>query len=199
MPKLGKRWNDIDEMSGGFSDIEPGAYVLEITKCMPNVAEQYFELTWDVAEGERKGAYANSQYPPTTRVYWRDTTLGYLKHRLHVLADWNPGFKSTVAFEGDQWGLFVGKKFGAVVRKRLYTAGPNSKNPGADRYSMEVALWLSPEDFKAGKFNKSMLEDNDMRDKSAVAQAPAQVPAPPASVPNTYAPAAEVYDEDIPF
>ena len=192
MPKLSTLWKDIEEMEGGgFSDIEPGLYELVITACTPNDREQYFELTWDVASGERKGAYANSQYPPTTRVYWRDKALGFLKHRLHVLADWNPGFKSTVAFETDQWHEFVGKRFGAVVRKRLYTAGPNSKSPGADRYSMEIAAWLNPEDFKAEKFNKSLLEDRDQRERKAEQ--------PAAQVPDDFGGAGDVYDEDVPF
>lgn len=194
------RWADVQEMSGGaFSDIEPGAYVLTITSCTANPQEQYFEVAWDVAEGERKGAYAMSQYPPTTRLYWREKALGFLKHRLHVLADWNEGFKPTVAFEEDQWGQFVGKRFGAVVRRRLYTAGPNSKSPGADRHSMEVALWLNPADFEAKKFDPGLLADNDQRQRGAQAQ-PEQV----AQVPQDFGGATaeqqtDVYDQDIPF
>lgn len=191
MPKLNTLWKDIEEMKGGgFSDIEPGAYVLVVTACTAHPDEQYFEIAWDVAEGERKGAYATSQYPPTTRLYWREKALGFLKHRLHVLADWNDGFQPTVAFETDQWQQFVGKRFGAVVRRRLYTAGPNSKSPGADRHSMEVATWLSPDELRAGDFNQDLLKDNDQRER--VSQAPVQAPA-------TAQQAVEVYSEDIPF
>lgn len=191
MPKLNTLWKDIDEASGGgFSDIEPGAYVLTITACEGHPNDEYFEITWDVAEGTRKGAYAASQYPPTTRIYWREKALGFLKHRLHVLADWNQGFQPTVAFDNDQWGQFVGKRFGAVVRKRLYTAGPNSKNPGADRYAMEVAAWLSPEDFRAGKFNADLLKDNDQRTKAEQA-----APTPPVQAPEPL----DLYAEDVPF
>lgn len=207
MPKLSTLWKDIEENAGGgFSDIEPGMYELVVTECTAHPDNKgyngepkpYFELAWDVASGERKGIYATSQYPPTTRLYWSDKALGFLKHRLHVLADWNPGFKSTVAFETDQWSQFVGKHFGAVVRKRLFTAGPNSKNPGADRYSMEVAAWLSPDDFKAQNFNRSLLEDNDQRSNKD-SQPAAQQDA--ASVPDTFdsGTSADVYDEDIPF
>jgi len=196
MPKLSKPWKDIEEMSGGFSDVEPGAYVLVITKCEAHPDEEYFEIAWDVAEGERKGAYANSQYPPTTRIYWREKAMGFLKHRLHVIADWNEGFRSTVAFETDQWQQFVGKRFGAVVRQRLYTAGPNSKQPGADRHSLEVALWLDPEDFRAGKFDPKLLEPNDQRTNKG-AQAPQEHVVPPAYAQQQASVA--VYDEDVPF
>jgi hypothetical protein len=196
MPKIPMKWAEIDEMSGGgFSDIEPGMYELVITDCVANEKDEYFEISWDVASGDSKGNYESSQYPPTARIYWREKALGFLKHRLHVLADWNPGFKSTVAFETDQWSDFKGKRFGAVVRRRLYTAGPRSKNPGADRTSMEIAQWLNPEDFKAKNFNPNLLNDNDQREKPT-----AQQTAMPtvATVTETYA-ADDMYDEDIPF
>jgi len=216
MPKLAAitkkhdiKWNDIDEMDGaGFSDIEPGLYELVITGCVPHESDDYFEITWDVASGERKGNYASSQYPPSTRIYWREKALGFLKHRLHVLADWNNGFKSTVAFETDDWDQFIGKHFGAVVRRRLYTAGPNSKNPGADRQQMEIAAWLSPDDFKAGDFKESLLADNDQRERNDAAVMPASSSVASVangtgatSVPATYQQGATVDldDEDIPF
>ena len=209
MPKIPKDWWQKDEMDGaGFSDIEPGLYELVITGCTPNNKEEYFEITWDVASGEHKGNYASSQYPPTARLYWREKAFGFTKHRLHVLSDWNAGFKSSVAFETDQWEQFVGKKFGAVVRRRLYTAGPNSNNPGADRVSMEIASWLNPEDFKAGNFKESLLADNDQRTSGGATDVPASGPAASAaggsgavSVPSTYQQDAtdDLYDEDIPF
>jgi len=210
MPKLAEitkkhdiKWSDIEEMSGaGFSDIEPGLYELVITDCEAHEKDEYFQISWDVASGEFKGNYGNSQYPPTTRIYWKEKAVGFLKHRLHVLADWNPGFKSTVAFETDKWDEFKGKKFGAVVRRRLYTAGPNSNNPGADRISMEIAQWLSPEDFKAKNFNQSLLKDNDQRDTDAIARN--QQSSKPSlgnvvEVPDTYGQETEIADDDIPF
>lgn len=206
MPKLGDitkkfaKWSDINEMEeGSFGDIEPGLYVLEITSCEGHDKDEYFSIEWDVAEGEFKGNYAKSQYPPSTRIYWREKSLGFLKHRLHVLADWNDKFKASTAFETDQWGKFVGKKFGAVVRRRLYTAGPNSKQPGADRVQMEIAAWLSPDDFKAGNYKEALLADNDMRDKSQTAQQLPQQASNAVAVPDSYSDTEDVYDEDIPF
>lgn len=195
MPKLKKAWKSIEETSGGgFSDIEPGAYVLVITKVEPHEGQEYARVFWDVADGPCKGNYAQSQWPPTDVLSWKDTALGMLKHKMHVLADWNEGFQPTVAFDGDQWQLFVGKRFGAVVRRRLYTAGPNSKTPGADRTSMEVAAWLSPEDFSAGKFNERLLADRDQRDKGAAQPTPTLVQAPTAPTD-----ALDLYAEDVPF
>lgn len=209
MPKLDTLWKDIEESAGGgFSDIEPGAYVLTITGCNADRFEEalkraggrlsdvsdgdkYFEITWDVAEGPRKGAYAKSQYPPSARIYFTKRSEGFLKHRLHMLADWNEGFQPTVAFDNDQWQQFVGKRFGAIVRRRLYTAGPNSKTPGADRHSMDIAAWTSPEEHRSGKVNPDLLKDLDQRTaepQAAPVQAPVQAVDP-----------LDLYAEDVPF
>lgn len=196
MPRLSKAWNQIEESTGQFSDIEPGAYVLVITKVDSMDSKQYARIYWDVAEGEHKGAYAQSQYPPSDVLSWKDNALGMLKHKLHVLADSNAGFQPTVAFDNDDWKQFVGKRFGAVVRRRLYTAGPNSKTPGADRTAIEVAAWLTPAQVAAHEYSDSLLNDRDQRDKAQqsatqqpVVQAPADFGAAPMGV----------YDEDVPF
>lgn len=193
MPKLKKSWKDIEESTGGgFADIEPGAYVLTITKAEPHESQDYVRLYWDVAEGPSKGNYASSQYPPSDIISWKDAALGMLKHKLHVLADWNDGFQPTVAFEKDQWQLFEGKRMGAVVRRRLYSAGPRSKTPGADRVQMEIAAWLHPEEYRSGDFSERLLADRDQREKGAAPQVQADLPTPPSATP-------DLYDEDIPF
>lgn len=196
MPKLRKSWKDIEETSGGgFADIEPGAYVLTITKVEPHDAQEYARVFWDVADGPSRGAYAQSQYPPSDVLSWKnDAAQGMLKHKLHVLADWNQGFQPTVAFDNDQWQQFVGKRMGAVVRRRLYTAGPNSKTPGADRTSMEIAAWLHPEAYESGDFSERLLADRDQRDKGATQQ-----PQTPVTPPAQTMGITDIYDEDVPF
>ena len=202
MPKLKKKWNEIEESTGGFSDIEPGAYVLTVTGMDPHEPQEYVRLYWDVADGPHKGAYSQSQYPPSDVLSWKESAYGMLKHKLHALAEANTGFQPTVAFESDDWNQFRGKRFYAVVRRRLYTAGPNSNNPGADRISMEIAQWLNPEDFKAKNFNQSLLKDNDQRDTDAIARN--QQSSKPnlgnvVEVPDTYGQEIEIADDDIPF
>jgi hypothetical protein len=117
-----------------------------------------------------------------------------LKHKLHRLADWNGGFQPTVAFDNDRWQQFEGKRFGAVVRRRLYTAGPNSKNPGADRTAIEVAAWLAPDEYEGGTWSQSLLRDRDQRTHDvARASVENSMPTPPMEA------VTAVYDEDIPF
>lgn len=189
--------DSVQESTGTFADIEPGAYVLKITKMEPHADMQYVRLYWDVAEGEHKGAYAQSQYPPSDILSWKEAALGMLKHKLHVIADSNGATQESVemAFRMDDWQRFVGKKFGAIVRRRLYTAGPNSKTPGADKIAVEVAAWLRPEELAEGKWSKNLLNDRDQRNKGAQQAQVSVVP-----VPDAYGQQVTgVYDEDVPF
>lgn len=204
MPRLADTLRNTNESAGGSYDIEPGAYVLVITKVEPVPNRSFVRLYWDVLVGERKGAYASSQWPPSDVLSWKDSAIGMYKHKLHVLADANPNrlhaikdangsFLSIQEAEEDRWEALVGCRFGAVVRRRLYTAGPNSKNPGADRHAMEVAAFIGIEQVDSGDFNKSLLADRDQREAKPAQQT--------AHVPDTYdaTPSVDVYDEDIPF
>lgn len=201
----------VQESSGsGSFDIEPGAYKLVITKAESMHGQEYVRIYWDVAEGPRAGAYASSQYPPSDVLSWKDSALNMLKGKLHRLQECNPKrlhaqldqggefvgipeFAQAVDSRGE-FGFLVGCRFGAVVRRRLYTAGPNSKSPGADRTSIEIARYLTPKEFADGDWPKSLLADRDQRDKQAQQQEHVVPPAYAQQQP------ADIYeDEDIPF
>lgn len=192
-------FSSVQESTGVFTDIEPGAYTLVITKVEPHASDEYVRLFWDVADGPCKGAYAQSQYPPSDVLSWKQGSLGFTKHKLHVIADSNGASQQVVeqAFQMDDWKRFVGKKFGAVVRRRLYTAGPNSKTPGADKTAVEVAAWMTPAELAEDKWSKNLLNDRDQRDKTAQQPTQTQV----AQVPATFGPSEtpDLYDEEIPF
>ena len=193
MPKV--NLNDVQESTGGFADIEPGAYVLVITKMEPVTDKEFVRIFWDVAEGPSKGAYAQSQYPPSDVMSWKESALGFTKHKLHVIADSNAATQEAVeqAFQMDDWNRFVGKRFGAVVRRRLYTAGPNSKTPGADKTSVEVAAWMTPAELAEDKWSKTLLNDRDQRTKQDAQ------PQAPVAVPESFGSSDEFASEDIPF
>lgn len=150
MPKMRDKLRGVQESAGGFADIEPGAYKLVITKAEPMERNQYVRIYWDVADGPSKGAYKDSQWPPSDVISWKDTAAGMLKMKLHRLAQCNPRtlhaltgadgeFESLQEFEDDDWAAFRGKYFAAVVHRKLYTAGPKAKNPGEDRTTVEIA------------------------------------------------------------
>lgn len=197
-----------ESMGGGFADIEPGAYKLVITKVEPMESRQYVRIYWDVADGPHKGAYANSNFPPSDVLSYKDSALGMLMGKLHRIYLCNPQrlhatfdqegkFLMVDEFEAENYSALVGCRFGAVVRRRLYTAGPNSKTPGADKAAVEIATYLTPDEFRDGSWSKNLLKDRDQRDKAAQQQPVQQT----AHVPPTFSPdqTPDLYDEDVPF
>ena len=208
MPRLLDILKSADESTGGFSDIEPGAYALVITNVDVVSSKSYVRIDWDVLSGDHKGNYAKSQYPPSDFISWSDKALGMYKHKLHILADANPNrlhaindesgkFASLREAEEDNWEALVGCRFWAVVCRRLYTAGPNSKNPGADRTQMRVSAWITQEEFDKGSWRKSLMADKDDRENGGTQQVDMQQEV---QVPDSYdAGAVDIYDEDIPF
>lgn len=201
----------VKESKGGFEELEPGAYKLVITKAEPMHRGEYVRIYWDVADGEHKGIYASSQYPPTDVLSWKDSALGMLKHKQRVLCQCNPRSLTAVSDDNGEFvgckefvdhvdnkgsfGFLVGLRFGAVVRRRLYTAGPNSKAPGADRTSIEIARYLSPQQYADHDWPESLLKDHDQRDKMATETGHEVTSAA------TYQQSASIdlYDEDVPF
>lgn len=198
----------VQESTGsGFADIEPGAYKLVITKVEVVKQSKYVRIYWDVAEGPHKGNYEKSQYPPSDVLSWKETAQAMLKgklhriylcnqQRLHQILDEDGKFLIIDEFENEDFNALVGCRFGAVVRRRLYTAGAGSKTPGADRTTVEIARYLSPDEFKNNDWSKKLLQDNDQRDNAGRAQEQRVE-----QVPSTFNPSAtpDLYDEEIPF
>lgn len=207
MPRLLDKLRGAKESSGSFNDVEPGAYELVITKASHIPSKEYVILNWDVRVGDYKGTYASSQYPPSEYMSYKDKAIGLYKHRTHLLADANPNrlhaiteggdFVALREAEEDKWDALVGCRFWAVVQRRLYTAGPNSNNPGADRTQMRISAWITQEEYEKGTWKKSLMDDRDDRDKTAVQPA---VLEQTVMVPDDYGKSdISVYDSDIPF
>lgn len=191
--------SNVTESDGARSfDIEPGAYVLFVTRVEPHPEREYALFEWDVADGPDAMHYANANFPPKDVVSWKERALPMLKHKLHVLADANPGrlhayadnkgkFAGITEFDNDQFDAFVGCVFGAVVRTRYYT-----NKSGEDKSAPEVGAWKSPDDIRAGKWTQ--MEPRDTRTGAKAKPAPA---APTKAAYDSSA--ADVYDEDVPF
>ena len=185
---------NVQENSGTYQQLEPGAYVVRITSVNPDMTKQYLMIEWDVAEGPHAGIYKKSKWPPRDFLSWKDSALGMLKHRLHVLSDANShltavvspngNFASVKEFDTDNFNAFIGCIFGANVRKRFY-----EKDDGTTGEGIEIGAWLSPEEVRAG--NVKVLPPRDSRPNasskptSQAPQAPVQAPAP--QVDPTYA------------
>lgn len=128
---------NVQESSGGGNySLEPGGYVMTVIDYEIQNARQYVRLRFDVAEGPRKGTYANAQWPISDVMSWKEAALPMLKQKLRVLSESNPGWDAVAAFADDRWGEFLGKQVGAVVRSRKYTKRDGSDGEGCEIYQL---------------------------------------------------------------
>ena len=169
---------NVQESTGEYEMPSPGGYVLKITRMEPHPEKKYVFVGWDIAEGPMADHYKDSQWPPNDVMSYTENALGILKHKLHVLADDNPGFDAERAFNDDEWDAFRGKVFGAVLRLRLYTG-----KDGSDRTGIEIGRWYRTQEIRGGEFKP--MPPRDTRDKTTPT-----VPQPPRI---------ELADDDIPF
>lgn len=188
MPKI--PWNDVTESrGGGVSTLPSGAYKCQITKAefvTTKKGAAALVVVWDVAEGEHKGHFSGAffegkDFRHNDYLMLEGRALGMTKHKLHALADANPGFKPTAAIDADQAQPFVGKTAYLLLQERKYTYN------GRDQSEVRVVDWLSPDEFSSGDYK--VPETLDEREAQA---APAAVHAPSA-------PVMDVADDDIPF
>lgn len=188
MPNI--NWDDVTESSGGGASVLPsGAYKCVITSAefvKTKKGAAALLVLWDVADGEHKGHFSdsffdNKPFRHNDYLMLEGKALGVTKHKLHVLADANPGFKPTVAIGQDQAQPFVGKTCYLLLQERKYTYN------GRDQSEVNVVRWLSPDAYSDGDYK--VPETLDEREAQA---APAAVHAPSA-------PVTDVADDDIPF
>lgn len=170
--------SNVRESSGGGSyNLEPGGYVMEVIDYEIQNARQYVRLRFDVAEGPRKGTYANAQWPISDVMSWKEAAKPMLKQKLRVLSESNPGWNAEDAFINDRWGEFLHKRVGAIVRGRKYT-----KKDGSDGEGCEIYQLCSVEQVAAGDFVVPGPKDDRKGSKADAA------PNPPVAAPQAYQP-----------
>lgn len=158
----------------GFSQPEPGAYVLRVVAVRTEWTERDYQtgidrncttasesavmLVYDIADGEHAGEYSREFYQDLSGNYnkrkdfmhqykfrWGDLNnekdAQKAKYTLDCFTACNPGFDALAAFNADQWALFVGKLFGAVLNGTVKTneRGYDTWNlrPSAKIYTLE--------------------------------------------------------------
>lgn len=192
MPKID--WGSVEETesAGGVDTLPSGAYECVITaasyKRAKNSNNLMLELVWDVAEGPKKGFFAtdffaNKPFRHCDRLMLEGGGLGFSKHKMRCLADWNPNFKPSAAIDRDEAQPFVGKRCVLLLQERKYTYN------GRDQSEVSVVGWLDPQKYRAGDYEVPEMVDD--RERGA---ASAPVAAPPAPAPDP-----QLADSDIPF
>jgi hypothetical protein len=175
-----------EETQGGFSQMEPGAYMLRIKKVLTEWEERDFKtqmpayrsaangdgvmFVFDVDEGDHAGEFSreffmdgsdyaeNKNWMHQVKYTWGN--LGKLKRMNNVLAACNPGFDPMAALKADQWQMFIGRRFGAVLNGTVKT-----NQNGYDSWTFKVGQWITEDELRAGQHDKPKVTDK--RDSAA--------------------------------
>lgn len=128
--------------------------------------KQYVKLIYDVIEGEHAGRYSDDYWSGEDKDYahcfylsWKN--MGAFKGAIQALDESNPGFDGFAAADAEQWGLFIGKKFGIVVGEEEYRA-----NDGTVKTRLTLPRIKSVQDIRDGKFRVPALKKLDGADSS---------------------------------
>lgn len=147
-------WLNIEASGeGSFDRLEPGAYVGTITAMTDEESKQYVRMLFDIAEGKRKGFFADDFYKDKPWAHqmilsYRDKALPMLKGRMETINRCNPGFDAMAAFDANL-SLFVGKRVGLVMREEEYF---DKKTETFKMGSARCFRLCSIEDVASGKY-----------------------------------------------
>lgn len=167
---------------GGFEQMEPGVYELYIQAVRTEwdtkqghtdgLNKQCVRIVWDVASGQFEKKYTEAYFvdwegkPDPEKDYMHSCYLSwknmdYFKGRIQALNAANPGFDALAAFEADQWQMFLGKRFWAVVGGTV-----DINDNGYDRWKLDVEAWVTPEQAKSGDHPEPTVKDERGKPKN---------------------------------
>lgn len=136
-------FNSIQEaVEGEFKRLPAGNYVCHVTAAEDFAGREYVKLLIDICDGPSAGYFSDDFYKDKPWAHgitlsYKDTALNFLKGRLHVISDCNPGFDAEAAWNGGDNGLhqFIGKRFGVCFNEEEYETDSGetkvSVKPGA--------------------------------------------------------------------
>lgn len=167
---------------GGFEQMEPGVYELYIQAVRTEwdtkqghtdgLKKQCVRIVWDVASGQFEKKYTEAYFvdwegkPDPEKDYMHSCYLSwknmdYFKGRIQALNAANPGFDALAAFEADQWQMFLGKRFWAVIGGTV-----DINDNGYDRWKLDVEAWITPEQAKSGDHPEPTVKDERGKPKN---------------------------------
>ena len=167
-------WTEVTP-AGSSTMLPAGGYVAVMTAVEDFGNNGYLLITYDIAEGERKGFFETDDrvYTHQFRRYYTGKSQGFMAKFLECVEGSNKDFKLD-GWDNDEQDL-VGKLVGIIVQREDYT-----NQSGEDRARMNVEDFAKADDIRNGRFK--LPEPKDSRKK---AEEPAQ--------------GGSVYDADIPF
>lgn len=191
--------NIAEQAEGEYNRLKPGAYQCAIMEVQDFPDKEYLRLLVDIVAGEYKDYFSDDFYRDKPFAHsvimsYKDSALGMLKGRLHVITDCNPGnpgFDAEAAFAAGKEQMLVGKAVGVVFREEEYynkkTGEFEMGSPRPDRLCRLDELDRE----KNANPKPKMLSESQKR--AAMERAGVRVGG------GVVVKASDVYDDDIPF
>ena len=152
------------EASAEFEKLPVGGYVCVIMKATDHEADQYVEIVYDIAEGDKTGFYAQDEdWRHSTRKYYKGKAAGMFKAFVEQLAADNKGMNSQMVISGESVAPLQGCKFGALIQERYYTG-----NDGVDKTALEVAKTVACDKIRTNNYTLPAPRDNRKKDNVTV-------------------------------
>lgn len=186
MKPLGKAYADAEASTGDFKKLPAGGYIAKIQAVKDVPDKEYLRITYDIAEGEFAGLYANTdaehEYIHQFFASYKEKALGMFKGFLKNIDESNGTAFEPQAAKGFDEKQLIGKTVGILVGYEEYMSNRGEIAQRARINTRSVAI------IREGRFNVPALK-------------PYQPTSAPAAVgPGTALPEFQRLDpSDIPF
>lgn len=157
-----KNWVTVDAAGIGGGMLEPGAYVMRIVRVVDKPANEYLEVYMDVAEGERRGFYADLKEDDMWRCKWtksyKESAEKFFRQFLDALEVSNRGRFTVAGFSqtGDEQSM-VGLELGVLFQREKYIK-QSGQNKGDDGTRLNWFASVPSQDVRNGEYPKFALE-----------------------------------------
>lgn len=147
-------WTEV-KAAGTSSMIPAGGYVARIMAVEDVESKEYLRFTYDIAEGEHKGFFADDDRVYTHQFVrsYKASASGFMKKFLECVEGSNDGFKLD-GWDNDESDL-IGLLVGVLIQREDYT-----NNDGEDRARMNVEGFAKANDIRNGRFKLPEPKDN---------------------------------------
>lgn len=175
--------------SGDFEKLPAGGYVIVIRNAEENEGngKPYINITYDIAEGEKKGFFNDTDdehaFIHQFRQYHSEKSLGIFKGFITKLDECNGTNFAEEVKTGFDVKKLIGKKLGVVIGYEHYV-----NTQGNDKESSYIAAYKSISEIHEGKFNVPELRERKNKSQQST-------PIPTGTIPAF----TQVDASDIPF
>lgn len=198
MPKFD--WGNTQAASGGSVFTIPNdGYVCVIKDAEwgnSTNGQPRLKLTWDVVEGEYAGVATNNGWYDSKHcdyISFSPNALRFAKQKLEAIAASNPGFDPFAAIDSDNFGAFVNRFVGLVLKLEY------GEWNGRQTKKMVVDSYKPIGDIRAGNFTKPVTEEPPETTATPVAQVPPTFGQTVGYAPQAPIPQSQVYNGPAPF